>query len=233
MTQDISGKNTKAQILEAYEELLNQAKKAKLNVPKQMQEEKQQKETVAKVNEISNKGIVNEINSLRSNLNNSLEKLENSLVNEFNKLEDIRAAIAIEKQNLEDLYSLSVTTDSLAAMLLAQKEQKENFDTEIQIKKESFEQEMATMREAWKLEKEKQKMEQKDFIEQLEKNRLREKEEYQYSLKIARQKETDTYASTKAKSEKELAEKKFNFENEIAKREEEIANAEVELNDLL
>jgi hypothetical protein len=42
---------------------------------------------------------------------------DNNLLEEFKKLEDIRAAIAVEKQNMEDLYSLSATTDLLAAMI--------------------------------------------------------------------------------------------------------------------
>ncbi len=232
MTQDVSSKNTKAQILDAYEELLEQVAKAKSNVPKQVQEEKQRKETVVKVNDVSNKGIVNEINSLRANLNNSLENLEANLVSEFKKLEEIRAAIAIEKQSLEDLYSLSSTTDSLAAMLLTQKQEKENFEVDMKQKKEDFENEILSIKEAWKLEKEKQKDEQKDFLEHIEKSRTREKEEYQYNLKIVRQKENDEYQVKKSKIDKELTDRKLSFNQEIEKREADITNAEAELIDL-
>jgi hypothetical protein len=43
MEQEISTKNTKAQILEAYEKLLAKVKSSKNEVPKQAQEEKLQK----------------------------------------------------------------------------------------------------------------------------------------------------------------------------------------------
>lgn len=232
MTQEISSKNTKAQIIDAYEELLEKAKKAKADVPKQVQEEKQRSETVEKVADVSNKGIGKEINSLRVNLNNSLEELENNLLTEFKKLEEIRKAMDIEKQNLEDLYALSTTTDSLAAMLLAQKEQKENFETEIKAEKDAFEIEMTILREQWKTEKEKENTDQKELAEELKKNRKREEEEYHYKLKIDRQKENDEYENQKAKLEKELSDKQLNFDQEMAKREADVANAEAELNEL-
>ena len=232
MTQEISGKNTKKEILEAYDELLEKVQNAKENMPKKVQEEKQRKEIVEKVADVSNKNITQGINNLKISLNNSLEELENNLITEFKKLEEIRSAITIEKQNLDDLYSLSTTTDSLAAMLLVQKEKKESFDAEINVEKEDFKQEMINLREQWKLEKEKQNIEQKENTELLKKNRLREEEEYKYNLKIARKKDTDEYETAKAKLEKELSEKKESFNLEMVKREADVANTEAELKEL-
>jgi len=232
MEQEISSKNTKAQIIEAYEKLLEKVKNVKADVPKQVQEEKQRKETVGKVEQVTNKGIVKEIGGLRTNLNSSLEELENNLLEEFKKLEEIRQAIIIEKQNLKDLYELSATTDSLAAMLLAQKEQKENFEAEMAAKKEAFETEMKELREAWKTEKEKTLTEQKEQLEELKKNRKREEEEYLYKLKVERQREQDEYESEKAKLEKQISEKRTAFNQEMAKRETDIVNAEAELTEL-
>jgi len=71
-----------------------------------------------------------------------LDELQTHLVNEFKKLEEIRAAIAVEKQYLEDLYSLSANTDSLAAMLVVQKEKKEAFETSMKEREEAFNREM-------------------------------------------------------------------------------------------
>jgi chromosome segregation ATPase len=232
MTTEISSKNTKSQILQAYEDLIKNVKNAKANIPKQVQEEKQHKEIVERVTDVSNKIIGKEIGNLRSNLNNSLEELENNLLEEFKKLEDIRAAIAVEKQNLEDLYSLSATTDSLAAMILAQKEQKENFEAEMVANKEVFEIEMKELREKWNEEKEKQAAEQKENSEQLKKNHKREEEEYLYKLKVDRQKENDEYEVKKVKLEKDLSEKQLSFDQEMAKREADVSNAEAELNEL-
>ncbi|MDR3339657.1 MAG: hypothetical protein LBT25_06135 [Candidatus Symbiothrix sp.] len=232
METPVSEKSTKAEILKAYESLLKNVQNAKADIPKQVQEEKQKKETLEKVAGISNDGIVKSITGLKSSLNNSLDELLQSLSNEFKKLEEIRAAIVLEKKSLEDLYSLSANTDSLAAMLLVQKEKKENFEKTIKEKEEAFTNEIAEKKGQWELEKAKQKIEDKEYSDDLTKRRKREEEEYLYNLKIKRQKEQDEYDSKKILLEKGLIDKKAKFDQEISNREAELKTAEAELTEL-
>jgi len=226
---EVTEKNTKAEILKAYEILLKNVQTAKADVPKSVQEEKQRKETLDKVAKISNETIVKSITSLKSDLSNSLDEILKNLSEEFRKLEEIRAAIAVEKKSLEDLYSLSANTDSLAAMLLTQKEKKEIFEKEIKEKSEAFAIEIATKKEQWEIEKAKQKAQEKEYTDELTKRRKREEEEYAYNLKISRQKEQDAYDSKKLQLEKELVDKKAKFEQEVSSRELNLKNTETEL----
>jgi hypothetical protein len=229
---DVSEKSTKAEILKAYETLLKDVQNAKADIPKQVQEEKHKKETLEKVAGISNEGIIKNVAGLKSNVNNSLDEILQSLTNEFKKLEEIRAAIALEKKSLDDLYSLSANTDSLAAMLLVQKEKKENFEKSIKEKEETFSNEMSEKKAQWELEKNKQKIAEKEYSDDLTKRRKREEEEYLYNLKIKRQKEQDEYDTKKIQLEKGLIDKKAKFELEISNREAELKSAEAELTEL-
>ena len=229
---EVSEKSTKAEILKAYETLLKNVQSAKADVPKQIQEEKQRKETLDKVAKISNEGIIDSITTLKSNLGNSLDEILRSLSDEFKRLEEIRAAIALEKKSLEDLYSLSANTDSLAAMLLTQKEKKENFEREMKEKEEAFSNEITSKKTQWEIEKAKQKADEKEYTDELAKRRKREEEEYAYNLKIRRQKEQDDYDSKKLQLEKELIDKKAQFEQEVSSRELNLKNAEAELVEL-
>lgn len=217
----VTEKNTKAEILKAYEVLLENIQQEKKNLPKQIMEEKQKKETLQKVSDLSSEGIVKNIAELKSILNNSLEELHNKLVGEFKQLEEIQSAIVIEKQSMEDMYELTATTDSLAAMLLAQKE-----------KKESFEKDIAETKEMWEREKSKQKADEKEYIDELNKRRKREEEEFQYALKISRQKDKDQYEGAKEALDKELNVRKAAFEQDIANRESMLNKAETELTEL-
>ena len=217
----VTEKNTKAEILKAYDTLLKKVQEEKSNVPKQVQEEKQKQEVLTKVSGFSGESIVKTVNELKNSLNNELDELHQGLTGEFKKLEEIRSAIAIERQSLEDMYSLKANTDSLAAMLLAQKE-----------KKESFEKEIAEIKEQWDQEKIRQKTEEKEYAEELSKRRKREEEEYLYTLKITRQKDKDEYETKKAALEKELTDRKTAFEQEMTQREQAIKAAEEELNHL-
>jgi len=240
---EVTEKSTKAEILKAYDALLKGVQSAKADVPKLVQEEKQRKETLDKVAKVSNEGIVKSITTLKTDLSNSLDEMLRSLSDEFRKLEEIRAAIALEKQSLEDLYSLSANTDSLAAMLLTQKEKREKFEQEIKHKEEAFTHEMITKKEQWEIEKARQKAEDKEYTDELTKRRKREEEEYIYNLKIRRQKEQDEYdtkktqlekeqADKKLQFEKELTDKKLQFEQEVSSRELNLKNSEAELAEL-
>jgi hypothetical protein len=232
MEQQLSEKNTKAEILKAYDTLLKNVQNVRNDIPKQVQEEKLKKETVEKASGITNEGIVKNIVALKSNLSNSLDEIQLDLTTEFRRLEEIRAAIVIEKQTLEDLYSLSANTDSLAAMLLAQKEKKETFEKTMKEKEEAFANEIATKKEEWEVEKNKQKATEKEYADELAKRRKREEEEYAYNLKINRQKEQDEFETKKNQLEKELADKKVRFEQEVSSRELNLKNAEAELTEL-
>jgi hypothetical protein len=232
METPVSEKNTKSEILKAYEALLKDIQKAKAEVPKQIQETKQKAEILEKVSGITNEGIVKNVVDLKSNLNNSLDNVLQNLTNEFKKLEEIRAAIVLEKKTLEDLYSLSANTDSLATMLLVHKDKKENFEKTMKETENAFAIEMAEKKTQWELEKTKQKAAEKEYLDDLTKRRKREEEEYVYNLKIKRQKEQDEYDVRKSQLEKELVDKKTGFEQEISHREAALKNAEAELNEL-
>jgi hypothetical protein len=232
MEAQVTEKNTKSEILKAYEALLGTVQSAKADVPKQVQEEKHKSGALAKVAGITGDEIRKSIGNLKSGLSSSLDELQLSLTNEFKKLEDIRAAIAVEQQTLEELYSLSANTDSLATMLLVQKEKKERFEKEMKEQGESFAQEVAASKAQWEQEKSKQKVAEKEYAEDLSKRRKREEDEYSYNLKIKRQKDTDEYDTRKLQLEKELTDKKSLLEKEAARFEQEVKNAEGELTEL-
>lgn len=254
MEKEFSAKSTKNEILAAYEELLTKVKQQKSDQPKQIQEETRKKEVVSKASENSTEGIVNGIVSLKLGVAKELDKLSEQLTAEYKKLEQIQFAITLEKKNLEELYEVTANADSLAAMLLAQKEKKAQFEIEMALKKSELEEKMktersafdekitiekenfdATMRaqkELWKVDQQKWTDQQKELKDNTEKQRKREEEEYLYNLKLTRKKETDAYEEKKTKLEKELTDKKTAFEKEISERESKVLTAEAELLEL-
>lgn len=229
---ELSTKNTKNEILAAYEELLQKAQESKTEEPKKVQE-KQIQETIVKTAAASSyDGIVKNLSNMKIELSSSLDKLGDKFVSEFKKFEELQQAIQIEKKSLEDLYQLSATTDSLSVMLLAQKEKKQQYEEEMSALKSKFEEEMVQAKLQWKKQQEDTAEKIKEEADALKKNRQREEEDYQYNQKLTRKKETDLYEEKKARLEKELAEKKAAFEKEFAEREAKIKSAEAELAEL-
>jgi hypothetical protein len=229
---ELSTKNTKNEILAAYDELLQKTQESKTEEPKKVQE-KQIQETIVKTAAASSyDGIVKNLSNMKIELSSSLDKLGDRFVSEFKKFEELQQAIQIEKKSLEDLYQLSVTTDSLSVMLLAQKEKKKQYEDEMAALKSKFEEDMSQSRLQWKKQQEETTEKLKEDADTLKKNRQRDEEDYQYTLKLTRKKETDLYEEKKAKLEKELAEKKATFEKDFAEREAKIKSAEKELAEL-
>jgi hypothetical protein len=232
MEKKVTPSSTKNEILDAYNQLLNKIKDTKQDNPKNEQEKKIKEATVNTAADLSDEKIIGQISSLKLTLNSTLDKIEDDLIIEFERLLKIREAISIEDQRLNDFYQINAGADSLAAILAVQKEKKEEFEQEMAFRKREFEEELKIQKinrdKEVKLWEEKRK-ESEDL---LKKQRTREEEEYNYNLLLARKKDQDLYEQKKAKLDKELTEKKVSFENEINSREQVVARAENELAEL-
>ena len=131
MTKEVSMSNTKKEILESYNELLQEITAKKSENPRAEKEQQTKAEIVVNAADHTFDGIVKNIAALKLNLTKSLEKVGDDLTAEFKKLSDIRQAITIEEQNLKNVYQINVETDSLAAIIQAQKGKNLAFETEI------------------------------------------------------------------------------------------------------
>ena len=232
MNKNVSNSSTKAQILEAYESVLKKLEEKSTDNPKEVQQRKEAVKTVEAARKNTEDSILSEITLLKGRFVESLDKIQENLVGEYKKLSDIQAAIAIEQKSLQDLYGLTANADSLAAIFLAQKENKELFEQGMKATREKFEFEMAETKLKWEKEK-------KELTEQLkeeqatsQKNRKREEDEYRYTTQQLRKKEADDYELKKMHLEAELKNKQLHFEKEFAEREKSIVEKEKEVIEL-
>jgi hypothetical protein len=232
MTIVISDKSTKSQILDAYNEALAKLKEQKFEDRKSEKKKNDEQKIVVQAGDNSLENIVSSIGKIKIEIVNELDGLSNSLSSEFKKLEEIKSAIEIESQYIEDLYEIKVNAESLSALMLSQKEKKANFELEIGSKKSEFEEEMLQKKLQWKLEQENYENSKKERDALLKKERQREEEDYNYNLQLKRKKESDSYAEQKTLLEKELIDKKDAAEKEFAQREAAIVLNEKEFAEL-
>lgn len=232
MEKKINLSSTKSEILNAYNELIKKIQGSKQENPKAEQEKKVKEATVENAAKLSDEEIIRAISSLKLSLNSTLDKIEDDLTAERQKLAKIREAIAIEDQRLKDLYDINAGADSLAAILAAQKEKKEEFEQEMALRKSELEEQIRQERLNREKETKLWEEKRKETEEALRKQRAREEEEYQYNLQLARKKDKDEYEQRKAQLEKELVQKMESFESSIKAREQTVAAAEKELTEL-
>ena len=201
-------KNTKNEILEAYESVLNQLAEAKAG--------KTTTAEVVKAKEIkATKEAAKEIVGLNI-LNDEMTKKYESLISTIEMLE----------KDIEELYGIKAEADSLEALINAHKDKEKELDAKHNERLAKLNAQYEEKAEANKREDERIKADLKKLLEEarakyneetakLNKDRAREKEEYTYNLKRERAIENDKWADEKATREKELADKEL----EIAKRE--------------
>ena len=188
---DVSTKNTKAEILRAYEDLRQQlsADKQMQLAPAQKEERKKEEKTILdKTTACKPDSLEQDVNNIKRKVSASLDGLLTDLSKESQVLQELRQAIEIERKNLEEVRNIQLADDALK-LLIDEYDQKRSDSSE--------------------------------EIERKQKEREREEDEYQYNLKLKRRKEEDEYEQKrqqqKAKWEQEIRIR----EEELAKKEKE------------
>ena len=228
----ISEKSKKSEILEAYQELL---KKIEETTPISSQEkkvEKEKQEILFNSLKLNDEKIIKNIVHLKLTMGQNLDQLEQVFSEEYRKLSDLQKAIEIETKSIEELYEIKKNARTLEALLLAQKERKDQFDLKMEKMEEELTQEIEVKKQLWKKEEEGFETEKKEQALQLKKERMREEEDYNYALQLKRKKDNNLYEEKKQALEKELLEKKLALETEFSKREKIISAQEEEFKNL-
>ncbi len=232
MAESVSEKSTKSQILEAYNDAMRKLKETKQEDRKAEKKKEEETEIVKQALGNSVDKIINTLSGVKIQVMNELDDVGEKLSDEFKKLSGIKRAIEIESKYLEDVYQIKSNSDTLSALIMAQKEKKVVFEGEMENKRSEFDEEMNLKKIQWKQEQDaydKAKKE-KELADKKEKERA--EEEYKYNLALERKKDADAYAEKKAVMERELLQKKVEMTKDLDEREAAISLKEREYAEL-
>jgi hypothetical protein len=252
MSNEISMKNTKKEMLDLIETLKNEIKnKEKENLnPEKIKQEAKKKSIVEDSDKIVDAALTTHIHQLKVSINKELTTLSDKLEAEAGKYENLKNAIGIKEAELNEIYGIEKETAELAIILEAQKSAREDFEREMHDKKEQSENELIEKKirlendiretkEQWEKEKAALQFIEKETKNNIEKERKRENEEYEYQLKRRRQLEENKLADDLEKLEKELALKNVDFDKkyqektiELNAREKEVSEREMKMKEL-
>ncbi|MCL2253487.1 MAG: hypothetical protein FWC09_03510 [Lachnospiraceae bacterium] len=189
MEQEISMKNTKAEMLEALNAALVRAEAAEKG---KLFPEKTEKEKVEKKAIESAKTAVDQ-NVFSTELNN--------------KFKDLQIAIAAEEARLQELYDVSVNLQKLALVIESGRERQEKIEAENNDKIEEAKTNIESLKTDYAQKKIELQEEYDNLAKKLKIDRSREAEEFQYNLKREREKESNAWGDEKAARELVLARK--------------------------
>ena len=230
----LSLSNTKQEMLDAYHSVLKQVDEQKqLELrPEKKLEEKKTKEVIQVAEALSSEGVVKEISTLKIEMGKMLTQISDKLEDEVGKFKATQNAIALKEKELQELYEIEKSAMTLAALIEAQNQKKQQFETEMAGRKEELDEEIQNLRFEWAKEKGEYEAQIKERDVTEKKKRDREKEEYEYAFKRQQQIAKDKVDDEKAKLEKEILLTKERMDGELSGREKIIAAKEEELNEL-
>ena len=227
-TLKIDMTNTKKEMLNAYNTMLNKIKSQNeldLN-PKKRAAEKEVKATVSKADSLSTEQITKSILTLKTDFNKTLNSLSDKLENEVSAYEAVIKAIVIKENELAEIFEIEKEAASLAALIEAQSDRKREFSEKLEKEKEDLATEVEEKRIAWNEEKKQHGDEQKERQETETKVRNREKEEYKYELERERKLARDSFEDEKNKLERDISEKRNSVNKELGEREKAVFERE-------
>lgn len=229
--QKPTSKNTKNEILDAYEEILQELNKTKSNKTDQ-QKIQANNNVVKQATSQNSKDIIHQIATLKLQVNQSLEDLCKDLLVEREKLAHLQESIGLQESHLKEVHDVTINANSLEALLLAQQRKKQEFEEWISSAKDKFTLEMSEKKSLWNKEQQEHELAQKEKKDSQKKEWQRLEEEYNYKQKICKQQDGDQYNQKKLLQERELEEKIKTVESECVLRESAILAKEQELLEL-
>jgi hypothetical protein len=234
--------NTKKEMLQAYQRLLKQLQekqRAEMKPAETLAERKKAK-AVAIAAATSTDNVGNQIASLKSEIGRTLNELAERLEQETAKYAQVKTAVDAAEAELQEIYEIEKVAGSLAALLEAQRQQREEFEAEMGAKREelegeivthheAFDYEVKTQREQWKKEKAEHEAAAKEQDAAEKKRRQREHEEWQYQFQREKQAAEEQRQHELARLDREIQLKTEQLEKVLAEREQAVAAAEAEL----
>jgi hypothetical protein len=230
----LTEKNTKQEMLDAYKALVRQLQEkraAELNPEKRVQE-KQAEEAVAVAVDLSPDGVERALGNLKADIGQSLAEIAERMASEVTRFKAIQKAVESKERELQELYGIEKAATSLAALIEAQHQKRQDFEGDLGRQKEELTREIDSTRTEWEKEKKSHELELRERDNLEKKNREREKEEFAYLFKREQQSVRDKLNDEKAAVEKEILAKRESVAKELAEREKAVAAQEKELTDL-
>jgi hypothetical protein len=241
MAQQVSMKNTKAQILDAYAQLQSEHEQLQARYKKLIQERDQLAQRVstpaAKVTAETPKraaplsaqsvnAIVEGLATLRAGFGGALNDLSSQLTAEVAALQALRRQIQEKTDRLQTLYGISVNENTLDELIETYIAKSQAYEEQIKQKREAFEQTLDQKRESWAQEVKAQAQAIKERDDRLKTERKREAQEFEYDLRMARALEAEQYEQDMRARYRELEATVAAKQQAWAKREKAIAEQE-------
>ena len=144
----LSEKSTKQEMLDAYQTLAKQLeeKRASELAPERRLDEKKTEEAVKVATAVAPEGIDREIGSLKAEMGKMLADISDRLAAEAARFRNVQKAVESKERELKELYGIEKSAVSLAALIEAQNQKRNDFETQMAREREELQSEIHAKR---------------------------------------------------------------------------------------
>jgi chromosome segregation ATPase len=238
MVTKVTTKNTKQELVTAYNQLAKELKAAKAGGGESSggggsaPSGGDGSGGIGSDGELSIPDIVERLKALTLSIGESSSSLQSALSAEATELQKLRTEADSLIEQLKTLHDITVGPDTLATLIKQYGETSKAAEAELSEKRKTFDKEMSTAKAAWKKEQDEHAAKSKEAAAQLKKSRQRDAQEYKYETERLHKGQTDVLEQARKAFAEELADLEERKRNEWSEREKAIAEREKELAEL-
>ncbi|PSB02666.1 hypothetical protein [Merismopedia glauca] len=217
-------------ILAMFQKLMAERNKSAIKVAtKQEEAEKESNQQLLQTaSQYTVDNIVKGLADLQLEFGEIITSLAEKLGKEHDKVDELKSAIAVETQHLQELKNIRLVADTLHILQQEHQEKLRLIEAESDRQKEDLDREIGKTRKSWQQEQQERTEEIQQQLEIQQKYRQKEAEEYAYKLELTRKRVADANTSNKAALEIELRENNEVKAKDWRERETVLKNSKAE-----
>ncbi|MBD2776112.1 hypothetical protein [Iningainema tapete] len=236
----LNEKSTKAEILQAYEELAKEKTALKSQIDQISKENNSVVKPLAPTTNMNQPQtvqqkmnfIIENLKKIQFGFGSAASELSEKLTTRASQLEEISQAVKNELKALKELHNLEVSQETLDSLIETYEGNYKAYQEEYNQRYETLSQEIKQQISSWEKEQDEHRQVIKERNETLNKTRDRNATEYKYDLELRRQLESEEYEQREKELYKQLEEFRQTIEKQWAEREKAISEQEQQFAEL-
>jgi len=223
-------KDSKAKILQSFQQILAEKKKieSKVATREEEAEKAKNKQLLEVAATYTIDSIVKGLADLQLDFGSIINGVNEKLTTESSKLDELKRALEIENQRLQELQQIRIVADALHILTQEHQEKLTSLEQNAANQREIVEKDTTEKRKLWQKEQQEFDAVIAEQTALITKERQQETADYQYELERNRKVETDEYEEFKRKLERELQEATREKEKQWVEREKYLADHQTE-----
>ncbi len=225
-----TAKDSKAQILQNFQQILAENKKieSKVETKEQSADKAKNKQLLEVASTYTIDSIVKGLADLQLDFGSITSGLSEKLKQESSKLDELKRAIEIEAEQLQQLQQIRVVADALHILTQEHQEKLTVLEQKSAKEREIIEKDTTQKRKIWGKEQQEFDAEVQEKTALTIKQRQGEVADHEYDLQRERKIETDAYEETKRTSERDIQESTREKEKNWTEREKLLSDNQAE-----